>query len=64
MTPAQKQAAYRQRQAEKSVTVTFNRKDIPALKLILANPSATLELQEDTLSRLNKAVFDAALNQK
>ena len=63
MTPAQKQAAYRQRQAEKTVTVTFNKEDIPTLKLILANP-ADLNLPADTLERLNRAVFDAALNLK
>ncbi len=39
MTQAERQAKYRAKQAENNVTVTFNREDIPALKLLLANPS-------------------------
>jgi len=44
LSHAERQAKYRAAQAEKNVTVTFNRDDVPALKLLLAtsampNPS-------------------------
>lgn len=60
-TPAEKQARYRARQAEKTVTVTFNRSDIPALKILLAQADLSQLLPRDELDRLAKAVFDAAL---
>jgi hypothetical protein len=61
MTPAQKQAAYRQRLAENTVTVTFNRADIPAIKLLLANPSPDLQLDQEILDRIAGALFTAAI---
>jgi hypothetical protein len=61
MTPAQKQAAYRQRLAENTVTVTFNRADIPAIKLLLANPSPALQLDQEILDRIAGALFTAAI---
>lgn len=64
LTPAEKQARYRQRQAEKTVTVTFNRGDMSALKLLLANPPAELSLPDDVISSLAQAVFDADLAQR
>lgn len=59
MTPAQKQAAYRARQAEKNVTVTFNRDHLSTLKTILANASGDFPVHH--LDALARAVFDAAL---
>jgi hypothetical protein len=64
LTPAKKQARYRQRQAEKTVTVTFKRGDMSALKLLLANPPSELSLPEDVISSLAQAVFDADLAQR
>lgn len=64
LTPAEKQARYRARQAEKTVTVTFNRSDVATLKLLLANAPAELLLPVDALERLNSAVFDSALAQR
>ncbi|MFM5860975.1 hypothetical protein ACET53_17080 [Aeromonas veronii] len=61
LSPAEKQARYRARQAEKTVTVTFNRSDIPALKILLAQADLSQLLPRDELDRLAKAVFDAAL---
>lgn len=60
-TPAEKQAAYRQRLAENTVTVTFNRADIPAIKLLLANPNPALQLDQETLDRIAGALFTAAI---
>ena len=60
-TPAEKQAAYRQRLALNTVTVTFNRDDLPALKLLLANPNPALDVDQGTLDRIAQAVFSAAL---
>jgi hypothetical protein len=61
LTPAQKQARYRARQAEKVVTVTFNRSDLADLKTLLANAPDSLGLSAESIDRLAKAVFDAAL---
>ncbi|WP_071910118.1 hypothetical protein [Aeromonas sp. SCS5] len=61
LTPAEKQARYRARQAEKTVTVTFNREHLATLKLLLANAPESLGLPADQLDSLTKAVFDAAL---
>ncbi|WP_323900981.1 hypothetical protein [Aeromonas caviae] len=63
LTPAQKQAAYRARKAQETVTVTFNRSDIPALKTLLAQADLSQLLPRDELDRLAKAVFDSALRQ-
>lgn len=60
-TPAEKQARYRARQAEKVVTVTFNRSDLADLKTLLANAPDSLGLSSESIDRLAKAVFDAAL---
>lgn len=62
LTPAEKQARYRARQAEKVVTVTFNRSDLADLKTLLANAPESLGLSAESIDRLAKAVFDAALS--
>jgi len=61
LTPAEKQARYRARQAEKVVTVTFNRSDLSDLKTLLANAPESLGLSAESIDRLAKAVFDSAL---
>ncbi|WP_461603175.1 hypothetical protein [Aeromonas rivipollensis] len=61
LTPAEKQARYRARQAQKVVTVTFNRSDLSDLKTLLANAPDSLGLSAESIDRLAKAVFDAAL---
>ncbi|MFQ2741226.1 hypothetical protein ACK3Y8_21675 [Aeromonas caviae] len=58
---AERQAKYRAKMAENTVTVTFNRDDVPALKLLLANPNPDLGLDSDTLNRLAATLFAAAL---
>ncbi|MND84824.1 hypothetical protein D3C87_1113660 [compost metagenome] len=63
LSGAERQARYRAQQAEKTVTVTFNRGDLPALKLLLANPNPSLDVDQVTLDRLAGAVFDAAIGQ-
>lgn len=61
LSPAEKQARYRARQAEKTVTVTFNRAHLATLKTLLANAPQSLGLPANELDSLVKAVFDAAL---
>jgi hypothetical protein len=61
LTHAERQAKYRAKQAEKTVTVTFNRDDLPALKLLLANPNPSLDVDQDTQDRIAGAVFAAGL---
>ena len=63
LTGAERQAKYRAQQAEKTVTVTFNREDLPALKLLLANPNPALDVDQVTLDRIAQALFDAANEQ-
>ena len=63
MTGAERQAKYRAQQSEISVTVTFERGDIPALKLLLANPNPALDISQSELDRIVSAVFDAAREQ-
>ena len=63
MTQAQRQAKYRAKLAENNVTVTFNREDLPALKLLLANPNPVLDVDHVTLDRLVAALFGAAIEQ-
>lgn len=63
LSPAEKQARYRARKAQETVTVTFNRSDIPALKTLLAQADLSQLLPRDELDRLAKAVFDSALSQ-
>lgn len=58
---AARQAAYRERKAANSVTVTFNRADIATLKLVLANPREGLGVDPQALDRIAQALFDAAL---
>jgi hypothetical protein len=60
---AVRQAKYRASKAAVTVTVTFSRDDIPALKLLLANPNPSLEIDQDTQERLIAAVFNTALIQ-
>ncbi len=61
LTPAQKQAAYRARLAEKSVTVTINRSDLYSLKLLLSSPDPMLPISDDVIERIKNAVYDAGL---
>lgn len=63
MTQAERQANYRAKQAENTITVTFNREDVKVLKTLLANPPDMLCLSLDNIDRLAKAVFDACLAQ-
>lgn len=60
MTDAEKQAAYRKRQAEKKVTVTFDRDDINTLKRLIGNPDSSLNFDKSAIERLAEAVFQAA----
>ena len=60
---AVRQAKYRAKLAENTVTVTFNRDDVPALKLLLANPTPALDVDQDTLDRLVATLFTSALEQ-
>jgi len=60
---AARQAKYRAKQAVNTVTVTFNREDVPALKLLLANPNPALDVDQVTLDRLVAALFGAAIEQ-
>ena len=61
LTSAEKQARYRARKAQDTVTVTFNRAHMATLKTLLANAPESLGLPVDQLDSLAKCVFDAAL---
>ena len=61
LTPAEKQARYRARKAQDTVTVTFNRAHMATLKTLLANAPESLGLPAADLDSLAKCVFDAAL---
>lgn len=63
LSGAARQAKYRAKMAENTVTVTFNREDLPALKLLLANPNPALDVDQVTLDRIAQALFDAANEQ-
>jgi hypothetical protein len=63
LSGAERQAKHRAKLAENTVTVTFNRDDVPALKLLLANPNPALEVDQVTLDRLVNALFTAAIEQ-
>lgn len=63
LTHAERQAKYRAKQAEIRITVTFNRDDVPALKLLLANPNPALDVDQVTLDRLVAALFGASIEQ-
>lgn len=60
---AERQAKYRAKLADNTVTVTFNREDLPALKLLLANPNPALDVDQVTLDRLVATLFTAAIEQ-
>jgi len=62
LTHAERQAKYRAKQAELTVTVTFNKDDLPALKLLLANPNPALLIDQEILDRMAGVVFSAALS--
>jgi len=61
MTQAERQAKYRAKLADITVTVTFNREDLPSLKLLLANPNPALDVDQGTLDRIAQALFAAAI---
>ena len=61
LSGAERQAKHRAKLAENTVTVTFNRDDIPALKLLLANPNPALQVEQETLERLVATLFSAAI---
>jgi hypothetical protein len=61
MSQAERQAKYRAKLADITVTVTFNRDDVPALKLLLANPNPALDVDQATIDRIAQAVFGAAI---
>ncbi len=63
LSGAERQAKYRAQQAEIFVTVTFERGDLPDLKLLLANPNPALNISQQTLDRIAQALFDAANEQ-
>ena len=63
LSGAERQAKYRAKLADITVTVTFNRDDVPALKLLLANPNPALDVDQDTLDRLVATLFTSALEQ-
>lgn len=63
LTNAERQAKHRAKLAENTVTVTFNREDLPALKLLLANPNPALDVDQVTLDRLVATLFTAAIEQ-
>lgn len=60
LSPAEKQARYRARLAQNTVTVTFNRQYLPSLKTILANVPDSLGLPPEDVDALAKCVFDSA----
>lgn len=62
MSGAERQAKHRAKLAENTVTVTFNRVDVPALKLLLANPNPDLDVDQETLDRLVATLFTAAMS--
>lgn len=63
LSGAERQAKYRAKMNENSVTVTFNREDVAALKLLLANPNPALDVAPEALERIVAALFAAAIEQ-
>jgi hypothetical protein len=66
LSPAAKQAAYRARQREKTVTVTLNRPDCGELEIFLLNlrdSGPNLDLGPEVVARLHDAVRSAWLGQ-
>ena len=61
LSGAERQARHRAKLADNTVTVTFIRDDLPALKLLLANPNPALQVDQDTLDRLAVTLFAAAI---
>jgi hypothetical protein len=63
---AERQAAYLAKKKSETVTVTFNRDDIPALRLVLANltPNSDSDLDKETIERLWNSVFNASYDQQ
>ncbi len=64
MTPAEKQAAYRERKKINTVTVTLNRDDLAVLKQMVVSPDPALQLDPEAVERLSTSVFEAILAQK
>ena len=64
MTPAEKQAAYRERKKSNTVTVTVNRDDLAVLKQMVVNPDPALQLDPQAVERLSTSIFEAILAQK
>ena len=62
---AARQAAYLARKKNETVTVTFNRADVAALRLVLANltPNPEAGLDAETIQRLWDAAFNASYTQ-
>ncbi len=65
LSPAAKQAAYRARQREKTVTVTLTRPDCGELEIFLLNlrDGRTSSLAPEVVARLHDAVRSAWLGQ-
>ena len=63
LSGAERQAKYRAKMNENSVTVRFNREDVAALKLLLANPNPALDVSPEALERIVAALFTAAIEQ-
>ena len=65
LSPAAKQAAYRERQRQKTVTVTLNRPDCGELETFLLNlrEGRSFELAPEVVARLHDAVKSAWLGQ-
>lgn len=64
LTPAEKQARYRERQHHKNITVTFSRDDVTTLSSLLTaakffGPRIGVDLDAQSVQRLIEA-FDAA----
>ncbi|MGL5290024.1 MAG: hypothetical protein ACRC9N_11190 [Aeromonas sp.] len=63
LTPAEKQARYRDKLAKEKIRIFFSREDIKTIKMILSNPRHDLEVDPHSIDRINKAFFDAVLTQ-
>ncbi|MDE7526816.1 hypothetical protein [Aeromonas salmonicida] len=65
LTPAEKQARYRARKAQKAVTVTFNREHFEQLDTFIRGirQGHSVDLQLDALEGVYKAIRDAAFFQ-
>lgn len=64
LSVAERQARYRQARRIDSVTVTFNRADIPALKMLIqVSDVMAAGTSEEVRDRVLQAVVDSALKQ-